>query len=72
MWDILLIAMMELTAMIEQDEDGMFCATIKELKGCHTQAKTLKELKARVEEAIHLFVENDVEIEVSFFDTRWV
>ena len=63
--------MMELTAMIEQDEDGMFCATIKELKGCHTQAKTLKELKARVEEAIHLFVENDVELEVSFFDTRW-
>ena len=30
---------------IEQGEDGLFVASVPSLPGCHTQAKTLKELK---------------------------
>ena len=39
---------------IEQGEDGLFVASVPSLPGCHTQAKTIKELKKRVREAISL------------------
>ncbi|MCK5723814.1 MAG: type II toxin-antitoxin system HicB family antitoxin [Gammaproteobacteria bacterium] len=47
----------EYTIVIEQDEDGIYVASVPELEGCHTQAKTLDELKERVEEAIELYLE---------------
>lgn len=31
----------EFTVIIEQDEEGYFIAEVPELKGCHTQAKSL-------------------------------
>ena len=43
---------------IEQDEDGIFVATVPELKGCHTQAKTLDALIKRTKEAIGLYLEH--------------
>ena len=42
---------------IEKDEDGMLIASCPALKGCHTQAKTLSTLLARVKEAIKLCLE---------------
>ena len=42
---------------IEQDEDGMYIASVPSLKGCHTQAKTLDELMLRIKEAIELYIE---------------
>ena len=42
---------------IEQDEDGMLVATVPELKGCHTQAKTLDTLIKRTKEAIELYLD---------------
>lgn len=39
---------------IEQDEDGYLVASVPALPGCHTQAKTLSELKKRSQEAILL------------------
>ena len=39
---------------IERDEDGLFTATVPALPGCHTQAKTLSELTARVKDAVKL------------------
>ncbi len=42
---------------IEQDEDGIFVAKVPDLKGCHTQAKSLEELDKRVREAIDLCLE---------------
>ena len=59
----------EFTVIIEQDEDGIYVASVPELEGCHTQAKTLEELRERVKEAIQLYLEvesdliNDVPLE---------
>ncbi len=42
---------------VEQDEDGYFIASVPMLPGCHTQAKTLPELRLRVKDAIALCLE---------------
>lgn len=38
--------------LIERDEDGYFIGSVPALPGCHTQARSLNELKARVKDAI--------------------
>ncbi len=50
------------TVIIERDNDGYFIGTIPELKGCHTQAKSLDVLLARIKKAASLCleVENDL------------
>jgi len=45
------------TVAIERGEDGYYVASVLELPGCHTQAKTLRELHRRVKEAIELNIE---------------
>jgi predicted RNase H-like HicB family nuclease len=47
----------EFTVIIEQDEEGYYIAEVPELKGCHTQAKSLETLIERVKEAIQLCLE---------------
>ncbi|HEX9722010.1 MAG TPA: type II toxin-antitoxin system HicB family antitoxin [Candidatus Paceibacterota bacterium] len=47
----------EFKVIIEQDEDGYFVASVPALPGCHTQAKTLSELRKRLREAISLCLE---------------
>lgn len=42
---------------IEEDEDGYFVASVPELRGCHTQAKSLDVLMKRIREAIELCLE---------------
>lgn len=42
---------------IEQDEDGCYIGMVPDLKGCHTQARTLAELEKRLKEAIGLCLE---------------
>ena len=42
----------EFTVIIEQDEEGYYIAEVPELKGCHTQAKSLDTLMERIKEAI--------------------
>ena len=42
---------------IEKDSDGFFIASVPELKGCHTQAKSLDQLIIRIKEAIELCLE---------------
>jgi predicted RNase H-like HicB family nuclease len=72
----------EFNIVIEQDEDGYYIASVPELPGCHTQAKSLDELNKRVIEAIELYLEVDKErinkdikfigfqkVEVSFEET---
>ena len=52
----------EFTVVIEQDSAGLFVATVPELRGCHTQAKSLDELMARVREAIEVNIEEPGDI----------
>ncbi|MFH1701850.1 MAG: type II toxin-antitoxin system HicB family antitoxin [Nitrospirota bacterium] len=47
----------EFTVIIEQDEKGYYIAEVPELKGCHTQAKSLDTLMERIKEAIQLCLE---------------
>jgi predicted RNase H-like HicB family nuclease len=47
----------EFTVIIEQDEEGYYIAEVPELKGCHTQAKSLDTLMERIKEAIQLCIE---------------
>jgi len=44
------------SVVIEKDEDGYYVASVPELPGCHTQAKTLDELMERVREAAELYL----------------
>ncbi|MGB9006515.1 MAG: type II toxin-antitoxin system HicB family antitoxin [Candidatus Aminicenantales bacterium] len=53
---------------IEQDEDDTYIGIVPELPGCHTQAKSLDQLRVRMKEAIELYldVEKDVPKEINF------
>ena len=46
---------------IERDSEGYYAASVPELPGCHTQAKSLDTLMARIREAIDLCLEVDGE-----------
>ena len=47
----------EFNVVIERDEDSYCVGSVPELKGCHTQAKSLDELMRRIREAILLCLE---------------
>jgi predicted RNase H-like HicB family nuclease len=47
----------DFNVLIEQDSAGCYVATVPSLKGCHTQARSLDKLIARVREAIELCLE---------------
>jgi predicted RNase H-like HicB family nuclease len=42
---------------VEKDEAGYYIASVPELPGCHTQAKTLDEVIRRIKEAIKVYLE---------------
>ncbi len=45
------------SVIIERDSEGYYVASVPELRGCHTQAKSLDTLMKRVREAIELCLE---------------
>ena len=47
----------EFNVVIERDREGFFVASVPELRGCHTQAKSLDTLMKRIREAIELCLE---------------
>ena len=47
----------EFNVIIERDEEGYYVASVPELPGCHTQAKSLDKLMERIREAIELCLE---------------
>ncbi len=55
---------------IEKDEDGYYIGSVPSLPGCHSQARTLDELMARIKEAIELYLE--VENQNIDFKTEFV
>lgn len=42
---------------VEQDAEGYYVATVPALPGCHTQARSLDQLRERIIEAIELCLE---------------
>jgi predicted RNase H-like HicB family nuclease len=44
---------------IERDEDGYYVASVPQLPGCHTQARSLDEVVGRIREAVELCLEVD-------------
>jgi len=59
--------MKKYTLIIEQDDDGWLTSDVVELPGCHTQAKTMKQLIERTKEAIQAYLETDSETHSSQF-----
>jgi predicted RNase H-like HicB family nuclease len=58
----------EYNVIIERDADGFYVASVPELSGCHTQARSMDELMERVKEAIELALEDeDDDVEPSQF-----
>lgn len=53
----------DFTVIIERDEEGYFIGTVPQLKGCHTQAKSLDELMERMKEVVSLCLEAEGDIE---------
>ena len=42
----------------ERDESGWWVAAVRELRGCHTQGRTVDEARRRIVEAMKLFVDH--------------
>ena len=49
----------EFNVIIERDSEGYLIASVPELPGCHTQAKTHDKLQSRIKEAIELYLEEN-------------
>ncbi|MBE2219340.1 MAG: type II toxin-antitoxin system HicB family antitoxin [Ignavibacteria bacterium] len=47
----------EFNVIIERDSEGYYVGSVSDLKGCHSQAKSLDELMERMQEAIELCLE---------------
>ena len=42
----------------ERDESGWWVATVRGVRGCHTQGRTVDEARRRIREALELFVDD--------------
>jgi predicted RNase H-like HicB family nuclease len=49
--------MVKFGVVVEKDQDGYYVASVPELPGCHTQAKTLDKVMERIKEAIQAYLE---------------
>jgi predicted RNase H-like HicB family nuclease len=47
----------EFNVIVERDEEGLYIATVPDLRGCHTQSGSLDTLMERVRKAIDLYLE---------------
>jgi predicted RNase H-like HicB family nuclease len=52
---------MRFSVVVEKDEDGYYVASVPELPGCHTQAKSLDVVMERIKEAIQVYLEVETE-----------
>ena len=55
----------QFNGVIERDEEGYYVASVPQLPGCHTQARSLDEVTERIREAIELCLEVQGEPEQS-------
>jgi predicted RNase H-like HicB family nuclease len=52
------------TIRYEKDETGWWVATVKDVRGCHTQGRTIDQARRRIREALELFVDDAEEAEL--------
>lgn len=57
----------EFSVLVERDATGYYVASVPELRGCHTQARSLDKLLERVREAIELCLEVEQETATTEF-----
>jgi predicted RNase H-like HicB family nuclease len=64
----------EFNVIVERDEEGYYVASVPELPGCHTQARSLDKLMERIREAIELCLEvtGDLPPEAEFIGVQRV
>jgi predicted RNase H-like HicB family nuclease len=64
----------EFRVIIELDAEGYYVASVPELRGCHTQAKSLDKLMDRVRDAIQvcLDVQDEPAVEPQFIGIQRV
>lgn len=48
---------LQFDVVIERDEEGYYVASVPQIAGCHTQARSLDDVIQRIREAIELCVE---------------
>jgi len=60
---------LQFKVLIEQDEDGIYVASVPELPGSYTQGKTLEEVRDRIKEVIELVLESDQELKAEKLDS---
>jgi predicted RNase H-like HicB family nuclease len=60
---------LQFKVLLEQDEDGLYVASVPELPGCYTQAGTLEEVRKRIREAIELVLAADVDAKTEKLQT---
>jgi predicted RNase H-like HicB family nuclease len=64
----------EFSVIVERDEEGYYVASVPELPGCHTQARSLDKLMERIREAIELCLEvqRDIPAKTQFIGVQRV
>src|SRR5438067_3168222 len=64
----------QFNVIVERDAEGYYVASVPELSGCHTQARSLDKLIERIREAIELCleVERDVRAPTEFIGVQRV
>jgi predicted RNase H-like HicB family nuclease len=62
----------EFSVIVERDEAGYYVASVPQLPGCHTQARSLDKLQERIREAITLCleVEHDLSAPTEFIGVQ--
>ncbi len=57
--------MPKLHAVYEKDEAGYWVATVTDIRGCHTQGRSIDEARRRVREAVSLFRDDADTVEIA-------
>lgn len=57
----------EFNVVIERDSEGYYVASVPELQGCHTQARSLDVLMELIREAVELCLEAEQDFEGNEF-----
>jgi predicted RNase H-like HicB family nuclease len=61
-------AMKTFTIIYEQDENGMWVASVRGVRGCHTQGRSIRQARNRIREALALFVGDRAAASAKFRD----